>query len=598
MPQPHLNPPSPRRSPRGRSGFPSNPSLTGILVGLLAYAPVQGAQGAAPTNAMVQPGAPAPSAGSVSNPPATAVSVAAPAPEPAKPDPVSLLLERLERLERQQQAQESARESARKAEHEAVVQQLQSRIADLEQKVRSLEGARILPEIALPAEDAPTNAELDQKLRVLERREELAQEAAEERARSTPQLSVGSSGFVLRSADTNFVLRLRGLVQTDTRTFFGDHPLSEGNDGFFLRRARLGVEGTLWGDFDYQLVTEFAGPNNVQVLDANVAYRYRPELRFRIGKFKSPVGHEQLLSVHHLFFNERSPVTGLVPVRNPGAQVEGESLAGRLSWAAGVYSPSGDGDNGGFGEHGDDLEFGGRLAVQPFKRSGNAWLENLAIGVGGTFTQVSSNLAGLPNNVGGTRPGYTTSAGQQLFAYNSPSGLTVADGPHWRVSPHLTYLKGPFGLLGEYILTRQGVLNATTLRTAELDHSAWQIAAQWVLTGEDATFQYLNPSRPFRPQDGNWGAWQLVGRFGQFDLDPDTFPAFANPATSARSATTWSVGINWWLNRNLRVLTSFSRTTFDGGGQINPVDPATLVSPATVTHQPENALLTRLQLAF
>src|SRR4026207_1234622 len=34
-----------------------------------------------------------------------------------------------------------------------------------------------------------------------------------------PSLSVGSSGFMMRSADTNFVLRLRGLFQLDSRWY-------------------------------------------------------------------------------------------------------------------------------------------------------------------------------------------------------------------------------------------------------------------------------------------------------------------------------------------------------------------------------------------
>ena len=41
---------------------------------------------------------------------------------------------------------------------------------------------------------------------------------------------------------------------------------------------------------------------------------------------------------------------------------------------------------------------------------------------------------------------------------------------------------------------------------------------------------------------------------------------FADPATSANSASAWSVGLNWYLNRNVLVKTSFSRTTFSGGG--------------------------------
>jgi phosphate-selective porin OprO/OprP len=88
---------------------------------------------------------------------------------------------------------------------------------------------------------------------------------------------------------------------------------------------------------------------------------------------------------------------------------------------------------------------------------------------------------------------------------------------------------------------------------------------------------------------------------------PPTYPGTGDPSESwantsspktASSATSWSVGINWWLNRNLRLLSSFTHTTFDGGGRINPVDPLSIVPPATVTHQDENALMTRMQLSF
>jgi phosphate-selective porin OprO/OprP len=48
------------------------------------------------------------------------------------------------------------------------------------------------------------------------------------------------------------------------------------------------------------------------------------------------------------------------------------------------------------------------------------------------------------------------------------------------------------------------------------------------------------------------------------------------------------VGLNWYLNRDIRVNTSFSRTRFDGGTG----------AKATVTRQPENVFFTRMQLAF
>jgi phosphate-selective porin OprO/OprP len=84
-----------------------------------------------------------------------------------------------------------------------------------------------------------------------------------------------------------------------------------------------------------------------------------------------------------------------------------------------------------------------------------------------------------------------------------------------------------------------------------------------------------------------------VGRYAELDIDDDAFPVFSNPDSSATAAHAWSVGLNWYLNKNLRVNTSFSRTTFDGGGQSTA-----LTAPATITRQPEQAFFTRLQLSF
>jgi phosphate-selective porin OprO/OprP len=72
------------------------------------------------------------------------------------------------------------------------------------------------------------------------------------------------------------------------------------------------------------------------------------------------------------------------------------------------------------------------------------------------------------------------------------------------------------------------------------------------------------------------------------DVDKKAFPIFASSASSAQQAQAWSVGVNWYLNRDVRAGASFSHTLFDGytGG-----------SPA-VAAQPENAIFTRIQLAF
>src|SRR6185437_1117902 len=107
--------------------------------------------------------------------------------------------------------------------------------------------------------------------------------------------------------------------------------------------------------------------------------------------------------------------------------------------------------------------------------------------------------------------------------------------------------------LSEYVISDQNVTKGA--KSANLHNTAWEVTGSWVLTGEDATFTGVTPSHPFDPRDGHWGAVQLVGRFAHLDVDNAAFPTFANPATSASDATAWAAGLNWYLNRNVKVAT-------------------------------------------
>jgi len=251
---------------------------------------------------------------------------------------------------------------------------------------------------------------------------------------------------------------------------------------------------------------------------------------------------------------------------------------GRFSYAAGVFNGVGDGRNTANSDFEDHRELAGRLFLQPFKGTSLTALQNLGFGVGGSWGNTSSNATGLAS-------AYLTDGQQQFFAYTNSS--VVANGDHWRVSPQGYYYWGPFGFLGEYVISNQKVTKGAT--SATLQNTAWQIAGSWVITGEDASYTGVTPKHPFDPRGNHWGALQLVARYADLDIDDKAFPIFANPATSASEAKAWAVGLNWYLNKNIRVNTSFSRTTFEGN-----IDR----KAATVVRQPEEVVFTRLQLAF
>jgi phosphate-selective porin OprO and OprP len=422
--------------------------------------------------------------------------------------------------------------------------------------------------------------QLDQKVRVLERQKELDVEASDAKAKEAPKIVIGNAGLSAASGDSNFVFQLHGLVQTDNRTFFNDrdnHGKSiQGNDTFLLRRARPIFSGTLYKDFDFNFTPDFAG-SSVQIFDVYLNYRYAPWLQLRGGKFKVPVGLEVLQSDPVTGFSERALPSALMPSRDIGFQLWGDVANGRLSYAAGVFNGVGDGRNSANSDFEDHREFAGRLFLLPFKGTSVSALQNLGFGVGGSWGNTSSNATGLAN-------AYLTDGQEQFFAYTNG---VVANGEHWRLSPQGYYYWGPFGLLGEYAISNQKVSKGAT--SARLENTAWQIAGSWIITGEDASYAGVTPKHPFDPRAGHWGALQLVARYADLNIDDNAFPIFANPATSASEAKAWAVGLNWFLNKNIRVNTSFSRTTFEGN--INP-------KAATVVRQPEEVVLTRLQVAF
>jgi phosphate-selective porin OprO and OprP len=474
----------------------------------------------------------------------------------------------------------------RDADLEALKQQLR----ELSQKVETLESQRATEQQSATNTANAQIQDLDQKVRILARERELDQESAVAAAKTQPKLSVGSSGFTATSADSNFVFSLKGVLQVDSRTFFNDPEIKK-NDGFLLRRARPIFQGTLYQDFDFKFTPDFGG-STVQIFDAYGNYRYEPWLQLRAGKFKTPEGLEQLQEDVNISFNERSLVTDLVPNRDVGLQLWGNIDGGVLSYAAGIFNGVGDAQNSGNAAFENEVEYAGRLFTQPFLNSDITALQGLGFGVAGTSQNGTSSASDLPSTTGGTLPGYTTDGQQQFFAYNPAVGAVVSSGNHWRLSPQGYYYYGPLSLLGEYAISDQGVLNSTTHAQADLHNTAWEISGGWVLTGENATFAGVTPLHPFSPHNGQWGALQVVARYEELNIDNNAFPVFANPATSASGAQAWSTGLNWYLNKNIRVNASFSHTTFTGGGG------AGTAAPAIVTRQPENVFFTRIQLAF
>ena len=140
---------------------------------------------------------------------------------------------------------------------------LKNRVEELERQIRELKEKLGAPEGDGSHENGTESGtserldELDQRLRIQRRQDELRREADAERLKTAPTLGAGREGFQLRSADGSFVLRLRGLVHSDGR-FFADDSVDTAADTFVMRRVRPIVEATMFKNFDVRLMPDLS----------------------------------------------------------------------------------------------------------------------------------------------------------------------------------------------------------------------------------------------------------------------------------------------------------------------------------------------------
>ena len=118
-------------------------------------------------------------------------------------------------------------------------------------------------------------------------------------------------------------------------------------------------------------------------------------------------------------------------------------------------------------------------------------------------------------------------------------------------------------------------------------NKGWQLGASYVLTGEDAAYAGVVPNKPFSLKDGNWGALELAGRFSTVDIDDEVFASgFTTLSANPTKADAWTLGLNWYLSRNTKLVLNDEYTTYKGGAAGNN------------DRRPENLVISRFQLSF
>jgi phosphate-selective porin OprO and OprP len=461
---------------------------------------------------------------------------------------------------------------------DATVQELEKQVQTLSQKVDDLEGQQ-------------------------DKDEKEVKGSQNQRFQNAATVTAGPDGFSIQSADQQFKLRLGTLLQADDREFLT--PTNNGGspgDGFELRRARIIFDGTVWGAYQFRIEPEFGSrtggaggtsTTTATLANASVNVDYWEQLQFLAGRFKGPVGYERSQLVADNIWIENGLTQNLTSQYTQGFLAHGDVDHNLLAYGAGVNESTRDNANGDFqGMIDNNYDFIGDVYLNPFVNTGNKSLEGLGFGVAGSV----GNRGDVKTAANAPLAAYTTPGQTNILTYNT-NGTQSEDGPNYRFTPVIYYYNGPFGGYADYALSSIRDLRTvgTASRTATFTNEAWQVVGSYVLTGEDASYAGVKPRSDFSFRDHTWGAFQLVGRFGEMTLDNNYFTSTGAATTvggafvtqGPRIITNIGAGLNWYLNSNVKAQFEYDYDGYTGGNlTVNP------------ENEDQNSFLTQLQLAF
>ena len=445
----------------------------------------------------------------------------------------------------------------------------------------------------------------------------------------TPVIKEKDGSFKLESANGNNSIQLTGRVHFDARAIDGkgdfntaandnDKDSASLADNFEVRRARIGVKGTFAKHYDYEILTNLVGSSSnlldVGYINAGV---FKP-LQFRAGVFKQPFNLEEYgTSSNNIDFMERSYINQITPAKKGGFMLHGV-LENGITYAGSVYQQNtfGETDNDSTGKG-----FAGRATMNLSQLAGSKETV-FHLGVAGFDSEYGllpvSSSDGSPrssvvsfrtegrglSNIYRAQIGGSTSAGA-----NVPSN-TTAKVNNKAYGLELAAAYGPFKIQGEYTDQDFEARNSGTGSSVDASVKAGYIEALWMITGEKYADWYKNgawsgikPKSEFNAETlAGLGAWEIGLRYDAFDVSDVVLASGTGVSSRAQGsvnasngggANTYTAGVKWQLNPNMRVLANYSRTKFDTA--FNPVDLATTAGQ-TITK--EDILMVRTQFNF
>lgn len=370
-------------------------------------------------------------------------------------------------------------------------------------------------------------------------------------SKSSSTVTVDKKGLNFQNADKSFTANIGGRIHADygfvDDEFFGADNTGIGDefgDGSNFRRARIGMEGTMYTDWIYGLEINYQGSDgDTGFTDALIGYKGFDNTTIKLGRHKMPASLEELTSSNRLSTMERTMATNTFALgRFNGLSVETKGS----NWTAmgGMWLGEGDGDRD---NEGKDSDWGasGRFTFTPIQE------KNSVIHLGASVSYLDFEKENGDFQDVRVRQRANRFADRPVqIRYNSTDSATT-------YGVEAATIQGPFSLQGEYF---HRTLDRNEFSDADLD--GWYVLGTFTLTGETRGYRggkmrTISPRNPVGK--GGFGAWELVARYDELDLWDNSAASEVGSVTSLRGTESenWTIGVNWYVNDNIRFMANY-----------------------------------------
>ena len=347
----------------------------------------------------------------------------------------------------------------------------------------------------------------------------------------------GGSGLNVSADNGAFELEIGGRLHLEYAQHENDSRMGAlPANGSTIRRARLEMDGLLWGKWGWAAEFDFA-ENKTSLKDMKMGYKGENFTTYW-GNQKQPYSLSLEMSSNEAPFLERSIDNSLVSeLTDRAIGVRIETSGNNWFFAGGAF-----GDEIGIGIRGDEGGSAmGRFVYTPILTDETV----LHLGIRGALRNMSNPMV---FKIKDETTGWSNLSIVDTETLNGADEVTM-------FGPEFAFAVGPFTMMGEY-----SAMEVSRNGTSDAKFNAWHVGAVFSLTGDNRAqfyrmsageFKGVRPSAPFDSASGQWGGFELVARYASIDLNDGSVIGGSEDVVNA--------GVNWYLNRNVRFLFDWTR---------------------------------------